>query len=345
MRIFRFPSLLIVAALLLAGAAASPGAGIPPDATLGDTFSLVPGHREAGSSLLGQLAEVGGATWTGVGKPVITSDGDVSVADTEPAMGLLPLPKPDAAIDLSGDLKPGGSGFIALALLPNDSPGDFWQTAAVYVLLSGNGDYQILAHGADKLLKKGPAADYTFDPNGFNHVELLCDPATKTVSVKANGTVIFPATVIADLPDLVCAAFRFNEKVTPNVPRLDNFAVTPVAAKLSLNPRSSSQFFVEPVRPATLGWRCAPAGAGGVREAIVRNYSGQEVSRLPVTSPAAGVEEVAVKLPQGYYTLSFPETGQEFGLVVQPARADQPDFFLESTRLCRSWSRRTGART
>jgi hypothetical protein len=204
------------------------GDGLPPGSVIGDTFTVIAGQREAGSALIGQHAEAGGAAWTGVGKPVIAPGGCVTVADSNPAMGLLGLPEPGAAINLSADLHPAGGGFLALALLPDRSPDRFWQTAAVYVLLTASGDYEIRAHGDVTLIKHGVSADYPFRAGDFNHVELWCAPASKTVSVRINGTVILPDTVVSDLPQLVSAAFRFNEGTAPGSATLDNFALSPI---------------------------------------------------------------------------------------------------------------------
>lgn len=207
---------------------AAMGDGLPPGSLIGDTFTVIAGQREAGSLLIGQHAEAGGAAWAGVGKPVIAPGGCVTVADSNPAMGLLGLPEPGVAMNLSADLRPAGGGFLALALLPDRSPDRFWQTAAVYVLLTPSGDYEVRARGDATLLKHGVSADYPFRAGDFNHVELWCAPASKTVSVRINGTVILPDTVVSSLPRLVSAAFRFNESAAPGVAMLDNFALSPI---------------------------------------------------------------------------------------------------------------------
>ena len=229
MRIPPLPLALWLAGGLLTSSTGLMAAGLPADAFVGDSFTVSAGHREAGSSLVGQAAEVGGRTWSGVGQPIVSVESNVTVATKDPAMGLLELTKPNSAMSLSADLQPNGTGFVALALLPNRSPGDFWKSAAVWVLMASSGDYEIYARGTEKLLKKGTGGDYGFKPGEFNHVELFCDPFSATVSVRMNGATVLSKTVVADLPPLVCAAFRFNENATPNEAKLDNFAVQPAS--------------------------------------------------------------------------------------------------------------------
>jgi hypothetical protein len=301
-------------------------ADAPAGAILGDGFTVVPGQREASSDLNGQRTEVGGGTWATVGHVFIKSNGTAS-ADTE-SMAIVALPHFDGALDLSADLLPHGSDFTALVFMPNDSMGDFWKEASLWVFVVDNGHYEIRAKGMTTVLKQGEGADYPFQPGVPTHVEVIYDPTGEDATVKLNGVEVLTKASLPGLPPISHVGFRFNGKVTSGQPEVGHFAVTPVAPAIHLQPASSSQFYITPDRPATLQWNYSPQATGTVTTVTVRDYQGKDISQLKAVIPKPGELDVPVQLPPGYYSLFFPEVEQEFGLVVLPAFRGKPDPFF-----------------
>jgi hypothetical protein len=300
----------------------------PAPALLGDTFTIAPGSRPAGSALIGQKSEIGGALWDGTGRLVLTPDGAVTSEDVSAAMGILPLPHYEGGLDLSADLDPQGSGFAALAFLPGPSSGDFWNTTVLWTFVMANGDYQVRADGEKTILKQGHGGDYAFKPGSPVHVEMICDPGAATASVKLNGTSVVANAPVGVMKPITHVAFRFNQDVVPGQPKVKNFMVTSAPAALHLKSVSALQFYVNPDQTAVLDWSYSPQAEGSIHDMVVRDYSGAEIAHLKPTVPVAGKVEVSVNLPQGFYTLNFTDTNQEFGLVVLPAFSGRADPFF-----------------
>jgi hypothetical protein len=301
-------------------------ADLPHDAILGDRFTVVPATRAANSDLKGQKTEIGNATWDVFGHVFITPDGAAS-ADIE-SMAIAELPKFEGALDLSADVVPAGSGFTAITFMPNGSMGDFWKDASLWVFLTANGHYEIRAQGETTVLKKGEAGDYAFSAATPTHIDLIYDPDGKSASVKLNGTTVLTNAAVAGLAPVTHVGFRFNGKVELGQPKISNFAVTPATAPMRLKSVSSSQFYITPDQSATLHWTYSVHAAGTVTDVVVKDYTGRDISKVQAVSPTPGNLDVPIQLPQGYYTLFFPELQQEFGLVVIPAFSGKSDPFF-----------------
>ncbi len=98
------------------------------------------------------------------------------------------------------------------------------------------------------------------------------------------------------------------------------------ADSLGLAPSDIREFFVTPATPATFHWHSDKPLADNV-DFVVRDY----VDTIVSTGKAAvanGDVAVDATLPQGYYTISFPSTGQSFGVEsLPPSSGDRDPFF------------------
>jgi hypothetical protein len=191
-----------------------------------DSFGLSK-DRTAGATLDKAAAGAGGGTWTCAGNIVFGADGGITPGATGAAsMAFLPLPATSKIVTLSADVKSEGKGYVILALLPNNDPGQFWKTAALWVSLRPLGNWTVLSNGTTLVAQGTPVgSSYQFKEKDFNHIELQYDPATKSVTLTINGTIVVAGKSLKDpLPPVTHAAIRFNEPVTEKTCVVKNFS-------------------------------------------------------------------------------------------------------------------------
>lgn len=96
----------------------------------------------------------------------------------------------------------------------------------------------------------------------------------------------------------------------------------------ALKPKSSAQFFVSPNQTSVISFQVPEGGAASDYSVTIHDISGLEVSRSTASAKDAGQLDMEVKLPQGYYVITFPDLDQEFGLVVAPPFEGERDPFF-----------------
>jgi hypothetical protein len=183
--------------------------------------------RIAGASLDKVPAEVGGGVWECFGNIIFSADGGITPGATGGAsMATVPLPATSKAITLSADVKAEGKGTVILALLPNNDPGQFWKTVNLWVFLKPVGNWGILSNGTTLVAQGTPeGSNFQFKEKDFNHVELQYDPATKTVTLTINGTLVVAGKALKDaLPPATSGSIRFGEPVTEKTCVVKNFS-------------------------------------------------------------------------------------------------------------------------
>ena len=133
------------------------------------------------------------------------------------------------------------------------------------------------------------------------------------------------------------AGFRFNGALTPGAPKLRNYAVTVTPLVCAgLVPVDLSELFFEPQSEVLLRFKVESVVAGQDVPFVVGDYQGNEALRGKAElDVAAGEGIVKVKLPRGYYDLSFPASRESFGLVALEKTAQADPFFAIDSGL--SW--------
>ena len=109
------------------------------------------------------------------------------------------------------------------------------------------------------------------------------------------------------------------------------------SAETDLNPADLAQLFVKPGQETSLHFVVQNAPADGELSYEVADYTDETMS-----TGYAEVREhrvaVSVNLSSGYYTLRFPESGEEFGLVAaQPVGGERDEFFCIDSALSWLW--------
>ena len=95
----------------------------------------------------------------------------------------------------------------------------------------------------------------------------------------------------------------------------------------TFTPTSVEQFFVNPGENATLQWTADTAPTGGVAF-VVRDYRGSQVASGKATIAGQTAVSVSLRLTEGYYEITFPATGQQFGIVASlPQMLEEDPFF------------------
>ncbi|XHR30653.1 MAG: hypothetical protein ACFUZC_08835 [Chthoniobacteraceae bacterium] len=94
-----------------------------------------------------------------------------------------------------------------------------------------------------------------------------------------------------------------------------------------LRSTGASQFFVTPDEASVLHWKMAQPGDGETVPCVITGYDGKVVAELQAKQTKGDVE-LSVRLPRGFYTLSFIKQNQAFGLVVIPRHEGEKDRFF-----------------
>lgn len=95
-----------------------------------------------------------------------------------------------------------------------------------------------------------------------------------------------------------------------------------------LSPAGMGQFFCEPGQPWSLSWSQVSPGNGSSLHYSITDCTGARVVSSSVHAADNGTIEVSVSLPQGFFEITFHETGQRFGIVSLPAQHLPPDPFF-----------------
>ena len=91
-------------------------------------------------------------------------------------------------------------------------------------------------------------------------------------------------------------------------------AVGATAAAAPLRARDFTRFFVTPNQPAVLSWKLkSPVRSRAMRWRIT-NYWGRRIV-AGTSLPANNTINLSVRLPRGFYQITFPGNGQKFGVV------------------------------
>lgn len=104
----------------------------------------------------------------------------------------------------------------------------------------------------------------------------------------------------------------------------------------ALSPVDISQFFVAPGALATIQWNASGIPAGTPLSYAITNYEGATVASDGFLTPPSGPIAITIKLPAGYYQITFLKTNQSFGIVSIPPHSGKADpFFCLDTAM--SW--------
>jgi len=95
----------------------------------------------------------------------------------------------------------------------------------------------------------------------------------------------------------------------------------------ALTASKASQFFVNPGESAVLRWNISPSGNSEALLCVITGYDGKTVGEFQAKQ-ANGEAELTVRLPRGFYTLSFPHQNQTFGVVAMPPHEGEKDRFF-----------------
>jgi len=173
-----------------------------PDTLLAaDAFSLSPvGSASVNSPLHNRRTEVGNLLWTSNGAIIGSTPDLLDGHATSPAganpMATLPVSNPNSRpLTLTADINPQGSewtaiGFSGFALQGWFANGQLW------IYLKNSQRFNVLANGTAISLSGGEQFDARIKANAINRVELFYTPATRTASVRINGYVVLPPTVM-----------------------------------------------------------------------------------------------------------------------------------------------------
>lgn len=90
-----------------------------------------------------------------------------------------------------------------------------------------------------------------------------------------------------------------------------------------------THFFVEPGQPARLSWRCSRPVSPDALSWRITNYWGHEVAAgKSVTAGPGDIISLPVRLARGFYQVTFPASGQQFGVVSIAAHRGPADSFF-----------------
>ncbi|MBN2643086.1 MAG: hypothetical protein JXR78_15645 [Victivallales bacterium] len=96
-------------------------------------------------------------------------------------------------------------------------------------------------------------------------------------------------------------------------------------AYAELTPRSADMFYCHPNSESTLEWNCK--GNASPKKYLLKDFTGKIVADGIPQMDGTGIS-LKLKLPQGYYDIVFPETGESFGLIALPDFIGKPDLFF-----------------
>ncbi len=95
-----------------------------------------------------------------------------------------------------------------------------------------------------------------------------------------------------------------------------------------LEPASPEQFFCVPGEKTFMSWNITGPGNKQTLHYSISDCTGTTIASSTVNPADNGTVTVPVTLPQGFFEITFRETGQRYGIVSLPAQHSQPDQFF-----------------
>ncbi|MBP1994504.1 S-layer homology domain-containing protein [Paenibacillus eucommiae] len=205
----------------------------PELVAISDTFSIDGVKRSVGSSLNGKQAEIGNVNWetTYISYPY---DGAYAFAEKDgeqfvksESVGVfqanVPFIPEVYQVSVEADVGPDvqSDGWMAIGL--NKENSEFWSKGQVWMLLYGNGSYQVYVNGAAHMIGQGMSA--SFIPGGMNKLKLTYDAAGKSVTAWLNDDMVVDHYSLNNfVPDIRYAGFMVISSNVTGQP-IDNFVV------------------------------------------------------------------------------------------------------------------------
>ncbi|MEA3206982.1 MAG: hypothetical protein QOE70_39 [Chthoniobacter sp.] len=294
------------------------------------TDSLLPGKlRPVGAAIGGTALAEGEARWAS-GKGVAIGERGATAASPGGAHHSI---KPVAGtIRLQADVSAQGSGFTGVALGKGDLSGNFWVNLAMVFYVSES-RYDLTV-GSQSLISKANKALLRAD--GPNHLELLVDTISRTVTARLNGTLVLDAVSLpTTVPwsGITAAGFRFNDPITAGAPSVSNYRAEVVSkASSGFELVDLDMSMVVPDQPATLRWRVNRMGPTSKLPYLLTDYTGRKIGSGEARLSSDQTVTITRAFPRGYGEITFPEANQTFGLVAlePPARPYDPFFCLDA---------------
>lgn len=197
-----------------------------------DSFTLVPGPRDAGDPLVGTQTEVGGLTW--VGHPSLPLGGDATngyARQLSPHPYYAYVPVPDAATEpllvLRADVRFSETGAsldeITIGFVNNVS-NIITVNNGTNLALRRSGRWDVRYSGQGGQATGNPAP--LFDPLGWNTLEFILDrtnPTQQRVTAKINGVTVLSNSLLIASQTINYAGFQFGS--APIGSAVDNFTL------------------------------------------------------------------------------------------------------------------------
>ncbi|MBL8993077.1 MAG: hypothetical protein JNM63_07035, partial [Spirochaetia bacterium] len=275
--------------------------------------------------------------WNTSGVAAKNDDGTFSPKNEKGGMAWSKINPGEGVVCLSAEVNARSTEWTALAL--GGSWGDqFFQKTHLWVTIRATGDYEIYLYGLKRIgAGKIPAFSIT------NRVDLYYSVKDGELWVWMNREAVMKSFSVREagfLPVLDSAGFKFLGKdIQPGLPSVGKLAVLQgsIEAKKWITskpegffwkPASFDQFYLTPDKHAVLRFQVVSNDTGENWEYRLSDFSGKECGAGHTAIPSESFREVSLKLPQGYFEISFPALGAVYGLSVQPDFAGKPDPFF-----------------